>query len=142
MDDKKHYREVIMNNYKNPSNFSKKTPEGYIQASSRSKTCLDHFEIAMKLEDKKIKDIIFDGEGCSVSTASLNLIATYLKGKTLNEGIEFIDKYQAFIEKGEDEGIELNDLIVFKNIHVHLNRITCAMIGPSSIRKILEEQNA
>ena len=139
MNSKADNRKILMANYNNPSNFSKKIPEGYTQVSSKSDTCLDSFEIFVKLNGDVIEDIKFNGEGCSVSTASLNMTATYLIGKTKKEGVEFLTKYSLYIKEGKEEGLELNDLVVFQNIHVHLNRITCALIGPKSIITLLEK---
>ncbi len=138
MDKKKIYRSIIMDNYKNPSRFSKKDPEGYQHATSKSKTCLDHFEVFVSIKNDIIQDIVFNGEGCSVSTSTLNLVSTYLIDLPTSEAMVFISKYKKFIKEGKTENFEPKDLVAFENVHIHLNRVVCALIGTNSILQILK----
>ncbi|WKX02575.1 iron-sulfur cluster assembly scaffold protein [Candidatus Mycoplasma mahonii] len=135
------YRSIIMDNYKNPSNFTRNIPGGYIELKASSLTCLDHFNIFIKTSNNLIFDILFNGEGCSISTSALNIMAKYLKGKNKKDAIVFLKNYEVFIKEGKTDNIELGDFVVFENVHIHLNRITCALMGSNTILTELESSN-
>jgi nitrogen fixation NifU-like protein len=138
MDRRRINRTIIMQNYLHPTHSTKTEPIGYKKKLSTISTCADKFIIFVKIEDNKIEDILFTGEGCAISTASLNLMAAYLINKTKEEAIKYIENYRDFLMGINSDKNNLKDLIVFENINVHLNRVNCGLIGPNNILKILE----
>ncbi|HNX04645.1 MAG TPA: SUF system NifU family Fe-S cluster assembly protein, partial [Opitutales bacterium] len=78
------YREIILDHNKRPRNFRKM--EGHTHhADGHNPLCGDEIEVFVKVEDGKIVDISFQGEGCAISKSSASLMTTALKGKTLDE---------------------------------------------------------
>ena len=134
-------RKIIMHHYQHPTQLVKSKPNGFQEIHAIIDSCSDDFIIYIKLDNNIIKDILFTGVGCAISTSSLNLLATYLINKTKEDAIAFVDNYHMFI-MGEKVNEEiLGELIVFRNIKRHLNRIKCGLIGPNHIKILLEAQN-
>ncbi|MBW3582058.1 MAG: SUF system NifU family Fe-S cluster assembly protein [Euryarchaeota archaeon] len=78
------YREHILEHYKSPQNYGTlDTPD--IQYREDNPLCGDDIEIHIRLEDDRIADIRFHGQGCAISQASASLLTDAVKGKSLDE---------------------------------------------------------
>ena len=67
------YRQVIMDHYKNPRNKGT-LEDGSFTVDMNNPTCGDRIHLNMKVEDGKVTDAKFDGEGCSISMASASMM--------------------------------------------------------------------
>ena len=83
MELKELYQEIILDHAKNPRNTGKCS--GYNRdAQAHNPLCGDKVHTYLNLdENKKIKDLSFDGEGCAISLASASILTDTLKGKDL-----------------------------------------------------------
>src|SRR3989344_4324319 len=78
------YSEMILDLYKNPKNFGH--VENFdVKSSGGNPYCGDEISIEMKIENDKVKEIKFVGEGCAISRASASLVTEIAKGKMLSE---------------------------------------------------------
>lgn len=78
------YREYILDHYKNPRNYGTlENPD--ISYEEDNPVCGDRVRIDIKLQDNRIADIRFQGEGCAISQASASILTEMVKGKTLEE---------------------------------------------------------
>ncbi|MFP3490643.1 SUF system NifU family Fe-S cluster assembly protein, partial [Staphylococcus sp. SIMBA_130] len=66
------YRQVIMDHYKNPRNKGE-LEEGALKINMNNPTCGDTIQLQLKVDDGKISDAKFIGEGCSISLASASM---------------------------------------------------------------------
>lgn len=82
MSDDPLYREIILEHWQNPQNYGV-IEDANIDASSNNPLCGDQIRITAKLDDGKITDIAFTGEGCAISKASASLFTESIKGKLL-----------------------------------------------------------
>jgi len=80
------YRKEILENYQNPKNRGV-LPGANRRAKEESPLCgcTDWVELFLRVEDDKIKEIKFQGEGCVISIASASILTEQVKGKTLSE---------------------------------------------------------
>ncbi|WP_426470431.1 Fe-S cluster assembly sulfur transfer protein SufU, partial [Salmonella enterica] len=51
-------------------------------------TCGDRIHLTLKVEDRKIVDAKFEGEGCSISMSSASMMTEAIKGKTIEEALK------------------------------------------------------
>ena len=84
MELKELYQEIILDHAKNPRNKGK--CENYNHdAKAHNPLCGDKVHIYLNLDDdKNIKDLSFEGEGCAISLASASILTDILKGKDLS----------------------------------------------------------
>ena len=79
------YREIIIERYKTPHYRGHLDPHD-IFFEDDNPTCGDHIEITVRVDDAGVvKAAAFDGQGCSISQASADLLVEYVHGKSLNE---------------------------------------------------------
>ena len=78
------YREIILDYYRNPRNFGDlATPD--VRAKDSNPLCGDIIEMQLKVNEGRIEDIRFKGNGCAISKASASMLTEVAKGKTLEE---------------------------------------------------------
>ena len=83
MELKELYQEIILDHAKNPRNKGK--CEGYNHdAKAHNPLCGDKVHIYLKLEDKNISGLSFEGEGCAISLASASILTEIVKGQDYN----------------------------------------------------------
>lgn len=132
-------REVILDNYSNPSNRGRVDNKDYIYVNTNNSSCIDNIDLYILIENNTIKDIKFDGEACAISTASTSIMTKELIGKTIDEALEFITNFDNMInEKPYDES-KFNEAIVFNEIYKQENRKTCATLPYNGILDALNK---
>ena len=132
-------REIILENYKNPNNRGLTSDESYIKINQNNDSCIDNFDIELKLEDGIIKDIRFDGEACAIATSSMSISIGVLIGKTKEEALDIIENYENMIDGKEYDEDKLKDLIIYDDIQKQPARVKCATLGILGIKNILKK---
>ena len=132
-------RQIIMDHYEYPRNHElTKNPE-YHEKHMASDSCIDDIYVQSKIKDGVVEDIRFDGEACTISTASTSIMSELLQGKTLAEAKKIIDNYFNMIDnKPYDEDL-LEEAVAFFNVGKQANRIKCATIGWKAMKQMIEE---
>lgn len=102
-------------------------------------SCTDDITVVLNIENEEIKDAKFYGVGCSISTATTDMILQIIKNKKLLMVKKLINEYLEMTQNGNvtDQSL-LGDLIIYKNVYKQANRILCAQSSAKSIKKILE----
>ena len=84
MELKELYQEIILDHAKNPRNKGKCNDYNH-EAKAHNPLCGDKVHIYLNLgEDKNIKGLSFEGEGCAISLASASILTDTLRGKDLS----------------------------------------------------------
>lgn len=131
-------RELILDNFNYPNNKGLTNDPSYIKKSNKNPSCIDHFDIELKLEDGIVKDIRFDGEACAIATSSLSIAIHRFIGKSKEEVLNIIDNYKKMVNEEEYDKTILEDLLAFDEIWMQESRKTCATLGVNIIEDIIK----
>lgn len=132
-------RQIIMDHYEYPRNHELiKNPE-YHEKHMASDSCIDDIYVQSKIKDGVVEDIRFDGEACTISTASTSIMSELLQGKTLEEAKKIIDNYFNMIDNQPYDEELLEEAVAFYNVGKQANRIKCATIGWKAMKQMIEE---
>lgn len=137
--DKETKREIILDNYQNPTNRVLVEDESYKKANTRSSSCIDNIDLMMKIGDGKVVDACFDGEACAICTSSTSIIVKSLIGKSVDEARDIIKNYQNMINEEDYDPEVLGELNAFDEIYLQPARKNCALLSSKSAVKILDE---
>jgi nitrogen fixation NifU-like protein len=135
-------RQIILDHYENPTtklSDNQKISNGYLSANNNSPSCIDNLTAFVKFDKNKIKDIKFQGVACAIATASTDIMAQMLVGKSKAEANKFIENYLKMIDGKEYNDKILKELEVFSNVNKQLNRIKCAKVGIQAIQSALNK---
>jgi len=76
--------EMLLDRYENPE--YKGIPEhADVDLEGGNPGCGDIVHLYLIIEDDKLVGISFDGEGCTISQASSDILAEYVEGKSIQE---------------------------------------------------------
>lgn len=137
--DKETKREIILDNYQNPTNRGLVEDATYKKANTRSNSCIDNIDLMMKIEGGKVVDACFDGEACAICTSSTSIIVKSLIGKSVDEAKKIIRNYQNMINEEDYDPEVLGELNAFDEIYLQPARKNCALLSSKSAVKILDE---
>ena len=132
-------REIIMDHYEYPRNKKLKGEAGYLKVHMDSESCIDDIYIEALIENGVIKDVCFDGIGCTISTASTSIMSELMRDKTIEEAQEIINNYLKMINMEEFDEELLEEAVVFRNTGRQANRIKCATIGWNGMQELIEK---
>ena len=132
-----HYRTTIIKNTTKPSNLISKPLLKANKIFVYSNLCSESYDIFLDWNKNTIIEAKFLGYGCLVSKAALNIICSLIESKTKVEALLIIKNYKAMVYQKKFTRTLIGDLIIFKDIFDHPNRISCALLGVNGIEKYL-----
>lgn len=134
------YQQVILEHYKKPRHRGQTDPIDR-QQRGHNPSCGDTIELTIRLSPNQaeIADVQFQGEGCAIAMASVDLMADALRGKTIDQAKTMVEQFQAMM-KGEFEfPQELRKLNVMQGVAQFPVRIKCATLSWHTLRAALEQ---
>lgn len=131
-------RDIILDNYQNPMHKGLVSDDSYLRENTNNDSCIDNIDIMMKIDNDIIKDIVFDGEACAISTSATSIMIRSLIGKSVTEAKNILVNYKNMINEELYDKELLGELNVYDEIYKQPNRKTCALLPSKAIEKMLE----
>jgi nitrogen fixation protein NifU and related proteins len=125
------YQEIILDHYKNPHGRGLRDPFD-AESFQVNPTCGDEVTLRVKLDDGKVADVSYEGQGCSISQASTSVLTDLVVGHTLEEAFTTMDAFVELMQgKGKVEPDEdvLEDGVAFAGVAKYPARVKCALLG-------------
>lgn len=114
--------------------------EGVEQINLNNPTCGDVISLSVKLEDDRITDIAFAGDGCTISTASSSMMTDAVLGKSRAEALELADIFSEMVQgKVDSRQKSLGEASLLAGVSKFPQRIKCSTLAWNALRKALEE---
>ena len=128
------YQEIILDHYRNPQGRGLREPFE-AQVHHVNPTCGDEIDLRVHLDEQdgvtRVADVSYAGQGCSISQASASVMYESLAGKSLDEALEALGRFQEMVQsKGEDAGDEetMGDAVAFAGVAKYPARVKCALL--------------
>ncbi len=124
------YQEVILDHYKRPHHKGLKS--GDIQVHHLNPSCGDEVTLSLRMDGDKVAELTWDGQGCSISQASISIMSDLMIGKSKDEATRLLDAFTEMMQsKGQDQGDEnlLEDGVALAGVSKYPARIKCALLG-------------
>lgn len=102
-------------------------------------TCGDEVRLRVGLDGDTLKSITWEGQGCSISQASISMLSELVEGESLDKANETIEAFKALMQ-AKGEGIDdhredlLGDATAFVGVGKYPARIKCALLGWMALR--------
>ncbi len=125
------YQEIILDHYKHPHGRGLRE-EFDAESFQVNPTCGDEVTLRVKLDDGKVADVSYDGQGCSISQASTSVMTDLVVGHTVEEAFTTMDAFVELMQgKGKVEPDEdvLEDGVAFAGVAKYPARVKCALLG-------------
>lgn len=121
------YQEVIIDHGRHPRNFGELSTCNYSKEGFNP-LCGDKITIYLTIENNVIKDVMFSGSGCAISTASASLMTQAIKGKSIADVEYLFGQFHALLLK-DGEGDGLGKLTVLAGVKAYPARVKCATLA-------------
>ena len=125
------YQEVILDHYKHPQHKGLSSTFS-AQVHHVNTSCGDEITLNINLEGVQISELTWDGQGCSISQASVSMMTDLLMGKSLEEAAVIVKSFSELMaSKGTSDGdpLVLEDAVVFAGVSKFPGRVKCALLG-------------
>jgi nitrogen fixation protein NifU and related proteins len=135
------YRDVILDHNRRPRNFGGLEPAD-ANVEGFNPMCGDRLTVRLKLEDDKISDIRFEGQGCAISTASASMMTEAVKGRTRAEALRLFDRvHQLLTDDAAPSADELGKLAALSGVRAYPARVKCASLCWHTLASALRSTN-
>jgi nitrogen fixation protein NifU and related proteins len=129
------YQEIILDHYRRPLHAGLREPFD-AEVHHVNPTCGDEVTLRVSLKDAdgepEVADVSYDALGCSISQASVSVLADLLIGRPVSEAMginaEFLRLMQSRGDAEPDEDV-LGDAVAFEGVSKYPARIKCALLG-------------
>ncbi|WNS74853.1 SUF system NifU family Fe-S cluster assembly protein [Bacillus sp. DTU_2020_1000418_1_SI_GHA_SEK_038] len=133
------YRQVIMDHYKNPRNRGILEDDS-LTINMNNPTCGDRIQLTLKLDEGKVVDAKFEGEGCSISMSSASMMTQAIKGLNIDDALKLSEVFSHIMQGKEyDVDLDLGDIEALQGVAKFPARIKCATLAWKAMEKGLKE---
>ncbi len=132
------YQQLILEHYRKPRNKSE-LENHTVEAQVNNPVCGDEIKVQLRLEGDTIEDVRFEGQGCSISQASVSMMTALVKGSTRDEALQLADRFSEMMQGSEDAAGDraMGDLRALQGVSKFPVRIKCALLGFDALREAL-----
>ncbi|MBW4580731.1 MAG: SUF system NifU family Fe-S cluster assembly protein [Tildeniella nuda ZEHNDER 1965/U140] len=133
------YQQVILERYKKPRHRGKTDPIDR-RHRGHNPSCGDTIELTVQLNavGDRIEDVKFEGEGCAIAMASADLMAEAMRGRTLEEALQMVQRFQTMMQGKDEFPTEFRKLNVMQGVSQFPVRIKCATLTWHTLKAALE----
>lgn len=125
------YQAVILDHYRSPLHKGLSSQKD-IQVHHNNPSCGDEVTLNLTMQNGIVKEITWDGVGCSISMASASVMSDLLSGKEYLQALKILEAFVELMQsKGQSRGDEeiLEDGVAFAGVSKFPARIKCALLG-------------
>ena len=139
------YQQLILDHAKNPHGRGL-VDGGAAESHQVNPTCGDEVTLRVHLapgaDVPVIERVSWEGQGCSISQASISVMSELVTGRPVPEAEDVADTFRALMQargQGLDEEAEdrLGDATAFTGVARYPARIKCALLGWAALRDAL-----
>lgn len=136
MDVEEMYQQIILDHYRAKHHSGLREPY-QCEVHHVNPSCGDELTLRIDLDGSTVRDVSYEGVGCSISQASTSVMTDLVIGKDVDHGLalheEFLEMMQSKgrIEPDEDR---LEDAIAFAGVSKFPARVKCALLGWSAFK--------
>lgn len=110
-------------------------------ATGHNPLCGDNLKIFVVLENDRISDVSFVGDGCAISKASASLMTDMAKGKTLEEFTRLYNDFHHVATTQDPIPDSMGKLRVLAGVRDYPARVKCATLAWHTLDAALHNQD-
>lgn len=135
------YNEILTDHNLHPGH-KHELPGADLKLEGVNPSCGDDIWLQLKMEDGRIAEGSFQGDGCAVSQASADMMLDLVIGKTKEEALRLADLFLRMIKgtASEEELDELEEASILKDVAHMPARVKCAVLGWRTLEEMLKEE--
>jgi nitrogen fixation NifU-like protein len=123
------YQEMVVEHKRAPRHFGTLAAPTH-EARGHNPQCGDDVDVQLRLEDGRVADIAFHGQGCAICIASASMMTEAVLGRDIEAARALQQRFRAVLTgQAEPEGAQLGKLVSLAGVSRYPSRIKCALLG-------------
>ncbi len=136
------YREVILDHYQHPRGKTVLDAASVV-TEGKNPLCGDELTLYLGIEQDIVKQVGWQGHGCSICMASTSMLAEQLAGKSLSEAQHLLETVVGMMHgRPALLDIDLGDIEVLEGVKKFPVRIKCALLPWTTLQESLKQVSA
>ena len=133
------YNEILTDHNLHPGH-KHDLPDANLVLEGVNPSCGDDIWLKLKVEDGRITDGAFVGDGCAISQASADMMLDLIIGKSKEEAMKLADIFFRMIkgEVSDEELDQLEEASILKDVAHMPARVKCAVLGWHTMEEMLK----
>lgn len=114
----------------------------------KNPSCGDEIRLRVRVDDDRVTEIGWVGDGCSISMASASIMVEQLVGQPVEQARAGVAALRGMLRARTAAGLTeeqeelLGDAIAFEGVGKYVMRVKCAMLGWVALEAALREAGA
>ena len=124
------FQDIILEHYKRPRNKGS-LDDATVDIHMNNPTCGDEIHLYLKVEGGVVRDVAFEGEGCSISQSSISMMTQILKDQPVEDGLRIAERFKEMMHGDEAaaKDSDLKDARALAGVSKFPTRVKCALLG-------------
>jgi len=134
------YQQLILDHYRKPRNKGE-LPEKTVEIHMANPVCGDEIRLQLRIEGERIVEARHMGQGCSISQASVSMMTTLLKDRSLSEAEALAERFTSMMHGDEEAAKDkaMGDLRALHGVSKFPVRIKCALLAFDALQEAIRE---
>ncbi|MBL8317638.1 MAG: SUF system NifU family Fe-S cluster assembly protein [Burkholderiaceae bacterium] len=132
------YQDVVLDHKRAPRHFGTLARATH-RARGTNPQCGDDIRVELQIEDDRVRDIRFTGQGCAICIASASMMSEAVHGHEVEFARRLQQRFRAVITgQLEPEAAQLGKLVSLSGVRRYPSRIKCALLGWHALMHALD----
>ncbi len=135
------YQEIILDHYREKHHYGFREPY-QVEVHHVNPSCGDELTLRVDLDGETIRDLSYEGDGCSISQASTSVMTDLCIGRSVEDSLALHDEFREMMEsqgKAEPDEDRFEDAIAFAGVSQFPLRVKCAMLSWSAMKDAVSQ---
>jgi nitrogen fixation NifU-like protein len=134
------YQDLVLEHKRAPRHFGAlDAPTN--EARGRNPQCGDDVRVQLRVDDDRVADVAFEGQGCAICIASASMMSEAVMKQDLDTVRALHERFRAVLTgAAEPEESNLGKLVSLAGVRRYPNRIKCALLGWHALMHALDEE--
>lgn len=134
------YQQLILEHYRSPRNKAE-LPDHTVEVHMRNPSCGDEIRLQLRIEDGRVADARFTGQGCSISQAAVSMMTQLIRGRALADADALAERFKAMMHGDGDVAKDkaMGDLRALAGVSKFPVRVKCALLGFDAMQEALRQ---
>ncbi len=131
------YRDILLDHYRSPRNRGPLSGRATHHADGANPLCGDEITVELSVDDGRIVDVAFVGQGCSISQASASMMTLHVRDRPPAEALEAVASFQRMMLNGEPPPEDFGDIEALAGVRKFPVRVKCASLSWKTLERAL-----
>lgn len=134
------FQDIILEHYKRPRNKGS-LENATVDVHMNNPTCGDEIHLYLAVEDGIVRDVAFEGDGCSISQSSASMMTQILKDQPVEDGLRIAERFKEMMHGDEAAAQDkvLKDARALAGVSRFPTRVKCALLGWNAFEEAIRQ---